>query len=101
MQQNNNAYYAVIFTSKQNAELDGYSAMAKSMYNLARQQDGFLGFESALGEVNISISYLESEESIENGKNNSQHLLAIERGKAEWYKDYTVRVCKVEREYSM
>ncbi len=75
--------------------------MAEAMYSLAKKQDGFLGFESAEGEVNISISYWESEEAIQNWKNNGKHLLATEKGKTEWYKDYTVRVCKVEREYSM
>lgn len=40
-------YYAVIFTSTRTEIEEGYSEMASKMEDLARQQEGFLGVESA------------------------------------------------------
>ena len=40
-------YYAVIFSSVRTAGDHGYGAMADRMLELAAQQEGFLGFESA------------------------------------------------------
>jgi len=36
-------YYAVIFTSVQTENIEGYTDMADSMETLAKQQPGFLG----------------------------------------------------------
>ncbi len=44
-------YYAVIFTSQRTAvELD-YEETAARMAELAQEQEGFLGFESALNDI--------------------------------------------------
>jgi hypothetical protein len=43
-------YYAVIFTSVRTEGDNGYSEMSDRMVELARQQDGFLGVESARNE---------------------------------------------------
>ena len=40
-------YYAVIFTSVQSADTEGYPSMAKKMVKLAAEQPGYLGVESA------------------------------------------------------
>ncbi|MEM9868519.1 MAG: antibiotic biosynthesis monooxygenase, partial [Bacteroidota bacterium] len=40
-------YYAVIFTNTRTEGDDGYAEMAEEMERLAREQPGFLGFESA------------------------------------------------------
>ena len=40
-------YYAVIFTSRRTEVDNGYDAMAARMVELAAQQPGFLGVESA------------------------------------------------------
>jgi len=92
-------YYAVIFTSKQTNNTAGYSEMAEAMENLAKLQDGFLGVESARGEVGITISYWKSTEDIKNWKSNLDHLMAQKLGIDTWYRWYKVRICKVEREY--
>jgi heme-degrading monooxygenase HmoA len=39
-------------------------------------------------------------DAIKNWKENSAHKIAQEKGKTEWYKNYSVRICKVERAYS-
>ncbi len=69
-------YYAVIFTSSQTSEIEGYSEMAEKMEILAKQQDGFLGMDSAKEDVGITVSYWDSLDAIRNWKQNSEHLLA-------------------------
>ncbi|PHR13820.1 MAG: antibiotic biosynthesis monooxygenase [Aequorivita sp.] len=92
-------YYAVIFTSRQTENIEGYSEMADLMETLAQQQPGFLGFESVRNEIGITVSYWQSLESIKNWKANLDHLMAQKKGRQQWYSYYKVRICKVEREY--
>lgn len=73
--------------------------MADAMVELAKQQPGFLGIESAREGVGITVSYWESEAAIQNWKQQSQHLAAQRKGRADWYESYFTRVCKVERDY--
>ena len=61
-------YYAVIFTNTRTKGDHGYSEMAQQMEDLARQQPGFLDFESARDRLGISISYWESLQDIANWK---------------------------------
>ena len=93
-------YYAVIFTSTKTSNDDGYSEMAEKMEALAKVQPGFIGVDSAREKVGITVSYWESLTAIANWKNEMEHKVAQKTGKTQWYKNYTVRICKVEREYS-
>lgn len=92
-------YYAVIFSTIRTNIDDGYEDTAMRMEDLAHQQDGYLGIESARNEIGITVSYWENVEAILNWKNNVEHTLAREKGKAIWYKEYQLRICKVERDY--
>jgi heme-degrading monooxygenase HmoA len=92
-------YYAVIFTSTQKKNIEGYSEMALKMAELAKQQFGFLGMDSARNDVGITVSYWESLEAVKNWKQQSEHLIAQQKGRRDWYSWYNVRICKVEREY--
>ncbi len=92
-------YYAVIFTSIRTEGDDGYADMSERMVELAQQQPGYLGHESARNETGITVSYWESLEAIRNWKMNTEHLLAQQYGKEKWYSQYKVRICKVERDY--
>lgn len=92
-------YYAVIFTSDRTDGDNGYSEMAGQMEKLAREQEGFLGVESARNEIGITVSYWQSLEAIANWKRNTDHLFAQRKGITDWYKWYKVRICLVEREY--
>ncbi len=92
-------YYAVIFTSVRTDGDLGYSEMAGQMEKLAREQEGFLGVESARNEIGITVSYWQSMEAISNWKANTDHLFAQRKGIKDWYKWYRVRICTVEREY--
>lgn len=93
-------YYAVIFTSKRTDLDENYAEMAMKMETLAKQQSGFLGVESARNEIGITVSYWESLEAIANWKQNLDHLDAQFLGRQKWYENYTVRIAKVEKEYS-
>ena len=95
----NTPYYAVLFTSLQTKNTEGYSEMAEAMEELAQKQPGFLGIEHARSELGITISYWESLEAISNWKANLDHLEAQKLGKTKWYQWYKIRICKVEREY--
>ncbi|TSJ43827.1 antibiotic biosynthesis monooxygenase [Mucilaginibacter corticis] len=92
-------YYAVIFTSIRTEGDNGYAAMDDAMDELAKQQEGYLGIESARNEIGITISYWQSLEAIRNWKANADHLMAQKYGREKWYSSYKVRICKVERDY--
>ncbi|WCO01865.1 antibiotic biosynthesis monooxygenase family protein [Psychroserpens ponticola] len=96
---NKNSYYAVIFTSTQSENTKGYDEMANQMEALAKTQEGFLGLESARDSVGITVSYWESLDAIKNWKQQSDHLIAQQKGRQDWYNWYKVRICKMEREY--
>ena len=66
---------------------------------LASQQEGFLGVESARNELGITVSYWKDLDSIKKWKENSQHSIARERGRKDWYQSYKTRIAKVERDY--
>lgn len=100
MTNNFKPYYAVIFTSIKIEAENNYDDVAKRMVDLAAQQPGFIGVESARNEIGITISYWESLDAIKNWKNNAEHLIAQQLGKENFYQSYTTRICKVEREYS-
>lgn len=94
-------YYAVIFTSQRTDDEQGYAQMADRMVELAAQQPGFLGVESARGAdgLGITVSYWESEAAIAAWKAHAQHQVAQQGGKTRWYADFVTRVAKVERDY--
>lgn len=95
-------YYAVIFTSTRSTLEDGYQFVENLLQEEVRKIEGFLGVESATNsEFGITISYWSSIESIKNWKNHQEHQTAQQKGRDLWYKDYTIRICKVEKEYTM
>jgi heme-degrading monooxygenase HmoA len=95
------SYYAVIFSSLRTFGDNGYGQMAERMMELAKEQPGYLGVESARGAdgFGITVSYWESEEAIRNWKKNAEHLIAQETGIRHWYEHYELRIAKVERAY--
>jgi heme-degrading monooxygenase HmoA len=92
-------YYAVIFTSIRTEGDNGYNAMDDEIDELAKQQPGYLGIESARKDLGITVSYWRSLEDIKNWKANTRHLIAQKTGREKWYEHYKVRICKVERDY--
>jgi heme-degrading monooxygenase HmoA len=95
--------YAVIFASQRvEGDAAAYAAMADRMVELAAQQPGFIGVETIRGAdgFGVTISYWESEQSIRNWKANSEHLEAQRRGQSNWYANFDLRVCRIERAYA-
>ncbi|MBE8592971.1 antibiotic biosynthesis monooxygenase [Pseudomonas sp. MAFF 301449] len=93
-------YYAVIFSSVRTDGDHGYGEAATRMLELARQQPGFLGVESAREDgLGITVSYWSSEAAILAWKRQAEHRDVREQGRATWYSAFQTRVCKVERAY--
>ncbi len=106
-------YYAVIFTSIRTDVDAGYGDTAARMVELAHEQPGFLGVESArdvtrdahTGQfvgaepLGITVSYWESLDAIQAWKEEAEHRLAQLTGRRHWYKSYKTRICRVERDY--
>jgi heme-degrading monooxygenase HmoA len=93
-------YYAVVFTSiRSPGDNEGYAVTADRMLELAREQPGFLGVETARGEdgLGITVSYWSSLESIAAWREHAEHRMAQAHGRAKWYRWYALRVCRVER----
>jgi len=93
-------YYAVIFSSLRTEEDKGYEEMSAKMIEEVKKQPGFLGFESSRDEIGLTISYWKDKDSIQNWKNHLEHQIAQKKGRTHWYKQYKVRICKVERDYT-
>ncbi|AXT59282.1 antibiotic biosynthesis monooxygenase [Aquimarina sp. AD10] len=92
-------YYAVIFSSTRTEGDNGYSKMADKMVDLAKEQDGFLGVESARNELGITVSYWRDLNAIKKWKDNAAHSIAREKGRNGWYRSFKTRIAKVERDY--
>ena len=92
-------YYAVIFTSARTEVDEGYDDMSLKMVEMAAQQRGFLGVESARGAdgLGITVSYWESEEAIADWRSNAEHRVAQSQGLQKWYAHFVTRVARVER----
>ena len=96
-------YWVVTFASQRRDGDLGYAAMADRMVELAAQQPGYLGHESARGSDGFGItnSYWTDADSIRAWKRHIDHLQAQEKGRADWYSAYAVRVGRIERAYGM
>jgi heme-degrading monooxygenase HmoA len=95
-------YYAVIFSSRRTPDDDdGYGLMAQRMVDLAAQRPAGLGAAGTRGEdgFGITVSYWSTAESIARWKQDAEHLVAQQLGKAAWYEHYELRVARVERAY--
>ncbi|MGE1156532.1 antibiotic biosynthesis monooxygenase [Pseudomonas sp. MAFF 730085] len=94
-------YYAVIFSSVRTEGDQGYAEAAARMLELAREQPGFLGVESAREDgLGITVSYWSSEAAILAWRQDAEHQAVREQGRALWYSAFQTRVCKVERAYA-
>ena len=95
-------YYAVIFTSLRTPIEEGYDSTADQMVKLGSEQPGFLGIESmrSADGLGATISYWRSLEDIARWRNVFEHLVAQKLGREKWYRAFTLRVAKVEDDWS-
>jgi len=90
--------YAVIFRAKTKELDETYFETAKRMRELALNEYGCLEFTAVTeGENEIAISYWDSLEQI---KQNSEHLKAQKLGKERWYEDYSVEIVEIISKYN-
>lgn len=93
-------YYLVTFTSIRSPGDQGYAEAARRMLELAREQPGFLGVESARDDgLGITLSYWQSEEAILAWRRHAEHAAVREKGRESWYEAFATRVARVERAY--
>lgn len=94
-------YVAVIFTSREGPDGEGYGDTATRLRELAAEQPGYVGFETATGAdgFGISVSYWATETDGQAWKRVAEHARAQRRGRDQWYDRYIVRVARVERHY--
>lgn len=94
-------YTAVIFTALRTAGDQGYAVTAARMEELAADQPGYLGFESARGSdgLGLAVSYWVDEAAARAWKQVAEHLTAQRRGATDWYAEYHVRIATVTRSY--
>ena len=94
--------YAVIFEAQINQLDESYFVTANRMRELATSQYGCVEFTSITeGDKEISISYWQSLDDIKNWKQDEEHLQAQEMGKKRWYKNYSVKIAEVLKEYAI
>ena len=98
--------YAVIFEVE--VKPDGkerYLEIAGKLKEQLVKMKGFISierFSSLVKEGKIlSLSFWESEDSIKKWKANIDHLNAQSRGRESLFKDYRIRVAKVQKDYTM
>lgn len=101
-------YCAVIFTSRRALAEDGslvdergYEAASARMVALARQQPGYLGYESTHSDdgAGITVSYWRSEEDAHAWGSNPEHRLVQREGVSRWYSWHTLRIGIVDDEW--
>lgn len=92
-------YYAVIFTSILDEHDPEYFRMNDMLRQQAEKLDGFLGEDSARNDYGISISYWKDLDSIQQWRQNADHQWAKQKGRKDFYKEYKIRIARVEREY--
>ena len=95
-------YVAVIFSSQRSAADDaGYDAMAARMDELAAEQPGYRGIESARDAAGfgITVSYWATDDDARSWKQVAEHVAAQNAGRDRWYDRYHLRIATVTREY--
>ncbi|WP_189934242.1 antibiotic biosynthesis monooxygenase family protein [Streptomyces sulfonofaciens] len=94
-------YYVAVFTTVRTQDQSGYSETNARMEDLVKDVPGFLGMDHAQtpGGLGITVGYFRDADALAQWRNNAEHRAAQERGRAEWYRSYTLHVAKVERSH--
>jgi heme-degrading monooxygenase HmoA len=92
--------YAVIFKAQIGKLDQAYHDNLKRMRELAENKYGCCEFISLTeGAREITISYWESLEQIQQWKCDAEHQQAQALGKSKWYKSYRIEVVEIIRQY--
>jgi heme-degrading monooxygenase HmoA len=100
-QENGHRMFVVIFRAKIAKLDDEYNKVAQRLRDLALTEFGCLEFHALTeGNDEIALSYWPDQDKIRAWKQHSDHLIAQELGKKDWYESYSVQVCEVKRQYN-
>jgi heme-degrading monooxygenase HmoA len=92
--------FVVIFRAEIAQLDDDYLQMAARLRELALRDYGCLEFTGITeGQQEVALSYWESETQIKQWKQDAEHLLAQQSGRAIWYKNYRVEIAEIRRAY--
>ncbi|MEU8794084.1 antibiotic biosynthesis monooxygenase [Streptomyces sp. NPDC048643] len=94
-------YYLAVFTTVRTQDQNGYGETNARMEELVRDIPGYLGMDHAQtpGELGITVAYFRDADALTEWRSNAEHRAAQQRGRAEWYQNYTLHVAKVERSH--
>lgn len=93
---------SVIFIAQRTeADVNGYARAATAMDELAAQQAGYVGMDSARGAdgLGITVSYWASDADAKAWRDHPEHAAIRDAGRDRWYSDYSLHVAKVTRSY--
>ncbi|KNB52638.1 antibiotic biosynthesis monooxygenase family protein [Streptomyces caatingaensis] len=95
-------YYVVVFSALITKGCEDYDERAAHMLELAFEQPGFLGIDSALSGsgLGITVSYWRDDASIRAWRDQAEHAVTRAEGRERWYEKFVVHVARVERSYS-
>jgi heme-degrading monooxygenase HmoA len=92
--------YAVIFKARINQFDDEYQATAEKMRRLATKEYACRDFVSATeNDYEISISYWDSLDDIQDWRENPDHLKAQTLGASRWYRSIEIEIVELIRDY--
>ncbi len=76
--------------------------MSQRLTELVSQIPGFIRIESVADTQGngMSVSYWSSLDAIKKWKEDTTHLIAQQKGKEEWYLDYSVEICEIIKSYN-
>lgn len=83
------------------ADIDAAAALSERMVALAAAMPGFVSYKDFTAEdgENVTIVEFASEAEQLAWRNQAEHRDAQERGRREFFSDYQIQVCRVERAY--
>ncbi|MFG2577204.1 antibiotic biosynthesis monooxygenase family protein [Streptomyces sp. NPDC048481] len=94
-------YYVAVFTTVRTDDQSGYGETNARMEDLVKDVPGYLGMDHAQtpGGLGITVGYFRDADALTQWRSNAEHRAAQERGRADWYRSYTLHVAKVERSH--
>jgi heme-degrading monooxygenase HmoA len=83
------------------ADMPALSALGERMYALATAMPGFVSYKdySAADGESLTLVEFASERELLAWRDNAEHREAQERGRREFFTEYQVQVCRVDRAY--
>lgn len=84
-----------------NVDQQALAQLGARMYELAAAMPGFLSYKDFTAEdgENVSIAEFESPETLAAWREHPEHKVAQQRGRTEFFIEYHIQVCALERDY--